>query len=73
MQPAAAFPEASSELGSHNFHPFKDASRKKNFQEDLKESKDQDQWRGGECPLSTEIGTYVISRGSLFFNLLTKL
>lgn len=40
MQPAAAFPEASSELGSHNFHPFKDASRKKNFQEDLKESKD---------------------------------
>lgn len=40
MQPATAFPEASNELDSQNFHPFKDASRKKNFQENMKESKD---------------------------------
>lgn len=40
MQAATAFPEASSELASQNFHPFKDAPRKKNFQENLKESKD---------------------------------
>ena len=67
MQPATAFPEASSELDSQNFHPFKDASRKKNFQENMKESKDQDQQREGKNPLSTELGTYMISTGTLFF------
>lgn len=42
MQLAAMFPKARSELGSQSISPLEEVSRK-NFQEDLEESKDKDQ------------------------------
>lgn len=53
MQPAATFPETSRELGSQSIRALRGASRKKRFQEDLKESKDENQRRGEEHLLST--------------------